>query len=260
MRSYWRYGISGLILLALVIGSWASLSLSQEGALSFPGPAEALDRSIEMMFSGYRGSLLHEHLWASLSKVIFAVGAGVVTGVPLALFMSASPWGFGFTAPTIYFVRALPPLGYYSLLIVFFGIGDLSKIVLLYLAALPPIVISAYRATTGLPTGLMEAARILGSHGVHFFWHFFLPAISGGLFSGIRIATGFSLTTIVAAEIVAADSGIGWVILDASRYLQYDVVLVGVIAIGFAALVLDSFLSFLERRLTGARRKQVQSR
>lgn len=256
MTVSYRSLISGFLMVSLVFGVWTLTSLASDGLIRIPDPSQTFFRFSEMVFDGYRGSLLHQHLWASLYKVLIAVGWSILTGVPLALLMSISPWYFGFFAPAIYFSRALPPLGYYSLLIVLFGIGDMSKIFLLYLAAFPPIVISTYRAAISLPAGLVETARILGSRGLHFLFRFFIPAISGGLFSGIRIATGFALTTIVAAEIVAADSGIGWVILDASRYLQYDVVLVGIISIGAVALLLDSVLGKLESRLGGLTRRR----
>lgn len=255
MRAHFRTVTSVALLILLVIGGWMLVSLGLDGVMTFPGPNQTLVRFSEMVVDGYRGSLLHEHLWSSLSKVLLAVGLSVLSGVPLALLMTVSPWFYGFFAPVIYFSRALPPLGYYSLLIVLLGIGDVSKIFLLYLAAFPPIVISTYRTLVSLPVGLVETARLLGSSGPHLLLHFLIPAISGGLFSGIRIAMGFALTTIVAAEIVAADSGIGWVILDASRYLQFDVVLVGVISIGTSALVLDGLLGAIEDRLKGKRRR-----
>ena len=228
--------------LAAAIGSWWFLHEAELTPRMLPGPEKTLSTFAEMAFAGYRGSYLHEHLFTSLSRVLIGVTIAIVVSIPLALVIHFARVFAPLLYPPVLFIRALPPLGYYGILVLVLGIGDVSKVVLLFLAAAPPLVISILGGLRALPEGLVETVRLFGYKGWIFWWKFLLPAILPSLFTGLRIAFGFAMTTIVAAEIVASTSGIGWVILDASRYLQTDVVVVGVLTIGLLALLIDGVL------------------
>jgi taurine transport system permease protein len=127
------------------------------------------------------------------------------------------------------------------------GIGETSKIALLFLAALPPLTISAAEASRNVDPLYVRAARALGAGRGYLFWHVFVPACVPSIVTGMRISLGFTYTVLVAAEIVAATAGLGWMVWDASKFLLSDSVIMGLIVLGLTGLSLDRGLRRVER-------------
>ena len=151
--------------------------------------------------------------------------------------------------PYIQFLRPLPPLGYYTLLIVWFGIGDTSKVVLLFLTGLPIVVVSSAAGVRSVDRDLLLATSSLGLKGFHLFRFVVFPACLPAIFTGMRLALGATFGSLVAAELIAAESGLGWLILTASNYVRTSIVFAGIIVIGLIALVLDHGVVLIERKL-----------
>jgi taurine transport system permease protein len=218
--------------------------------LFLPAPHVVWNSFVEVLTVGYQGKLLHEHIAASLARILVGYLSACVIGIPLGLMMGLSTRVKAVFDPIVEFYRPLPPLALYTLLVMWLGIGDTSKVALLFLAALPPLSISAMQAARAIDVGHLRAAQMLGATQAQLFRHVFLPSCLPGICTGMRISLGFTYTVLVASEIVAATAGMGWMIWDASKFLLSDVVIMGLFVLGLTGLVLDWFIRQLERLIT----------
>jgi taurine transport system permease protein len=197
---------------------------------------------------GYAGYLLYEHLYMTLRRVLAGVLIGVTLGVLLGLLMGSVGWVRSVLEPWLTFLRALPPLAYFFLLVIWLGIDEAPKITLLALAALPPAAVATTAAVVAAPVGLTEAARALGATRGQVIRDVVVPAALPETFTGIRLAVGMAYSAVVAAELFNGIPGIGGLVKDASNYNNTPVVLVGIFAIGTSGLVIDGLLRAVERR------------
>ncbi|OMB99222.1 ABC transporter permease [Mycobacterium sp. NS-7484] len=197
---------------------------------------------------GYAGYLLSEHLYMTLRRVLAGVVIGVVLGVLLGLLMGSVGWLRSVLEPWLTFLRALPPLAYFFLLVIWLGIDEAPKITLLALAALPPAAVATTAAVVAAPVGLQEAARALGATQAQVIRDVVVPSALPETFTGIRLAVGMAYSSVVAAELFNGIPGIGGLVKDASNYNNTPVVLVGIFAIGISGLVIDGGLRAVERR------------
>lgn len=238
----------GCAAVAAVLGLWwAAASLQLLDPLFLPPPAQVWDAFISASTDGYRGYLLWEHLGISLRRIGLGFAFGVVTGVPLGLLVGVSRTSKAIVDPFVNFYRPLPPLGYYTLLVVWFGIGEMSKNLLLFLTAFPPIFIATVEGVRNVRVERVDAARSLGAGRFQALVHVVFPSVLPDIFTGMRVSIGITFTTVVAAEIVAADSGVGFLVLDASRFLRTDYVFMGIIVMGITGIVLDGAIRVLQR-------------
>ena len=197
---------------------------------------------------GYAGYLLWEHLYRTLRRVLAGVVIGVVLGVLLGLMMGSVSWVRSVLEPWLTFLRALPPLAYFFLLVIWLGIDEAPKITLLALAALPPAAVATTAAVVAAPVGLQEAARALGASRSEVIRDVVVPSALPETFTGIRLAVGMAYSSVVAAELFNGIPGIGGLVKDASNYNNTPVVLVGIFAIGISGLIIDGLLRAIERR------------
>lgn len=197
---------------------------------------------------GYAGYLLWEHLYMTLRRVFAGVVIGVAFGVLLGLVMGSVGWLRSVLEPWLTFLRALPPLAYFFLLVIWLGIDEAPKITLLALAALPPAAVATTAAVVAAPVGLQEAARALGATRTQVIRDVVVPSALPETFTGIRLAVGMAYSSVVAAELFNGIPGIGGLVKDASNYNNTPVVLVGIFAIGISGLVIDGVLRAAERR------------
>ncbi len=251
----WRPTVELLLTLGTTVamfGFWVVLTrFHLVNPLFLPSPAAVWAAFLTTAGpAGYQGSRLHEHLLASLGRVLAGYGLALAVGIPLGLVMGLNTRIKAVFDPVIEFYRPLPPLALYTLLVMWLGIGETSKVALLFLAALPPLSISAMQAAASIDPGLVRAARCLGAGRRLMFAEVFLPACLPGICTGMRIALGFTYTVLVASEIVAAPAGVGWMIWDASKFMMSDVVIMGLFVLGFTGLALDWLVRLLERTLT----------
>jgi taurine transport system permease protein len=151
-----------------------------------------------------------------------------------------------FDAP-IEFYRPLPPLAYLPLIVIWFGIEETAKIVLIYLACFAPLAMAARAGVRGVMIEQINAAYSMGASRWQVIWHVVIPAALPEIFTGMRIAIGFGWTTLVAAEMVAATAGLGQMVLNASNFLRTDVVIMGIVVIGAVAYAFDLLMRYVER-------------
>lgn len=239
--------------LVLVLGLWWALAAAHVwDELILPSPVSVWDRFIDSVTThdGQRGLAeyyLWEHLGYSLLRVFKGLALAVVIGVPVGILLGVSVNFRTITGPYVNFVRALPPLAYFSLLIIWFGINDTSKVLLLFLAAFPPVAISIAGGVAGIPEARINAARSLGASKLQLIRTVVVPSVLPEFFTGLRLAIGFACTTVVAAETVNGLPGIGGLAWMTQKFLQTDVAILCVIVIGLVALTLDLIVRAVER-------------
>lgn len=225
---------------AVLLAAWAVVTeMGWANELFLPKPQAVWAAFVKTMTKGYQGATLLQHLGASLYRILVAFALACLIGIPLGVLMGVSKNARALLNPLIEFYRPLPPLGLYTLLVMWLGIGESSKLSLLFLAGLPGIVISTIQAVTSVDPVYVRAAQSLGATRRHLLFHVYLPAAGPLILAGMRISLGFTYTVLVAAEIVAASAGIGWMIWDAAKFLLSDVVIMGLIVLGLTGVVLD---------------------
>ena len=195
------------------------------------------------------GKTLAEHFGWSFARVFGAFFLAVITAVPVGILMGVSRVARGVFDPPIEFYRPLPPLAYLPLVIIWFGIEETSKVILIYLACFAPLAVSARAGVKSATIEQINASRSMGASFLQVVRHVILPAALPDILTGMRIAIGFGWTTLVAAEMVAATAGLGQMVLNASNFLRTDIVVMGIIVIGIVAYLFDMLMRRLERWL-----------
>lgn len=247
-----RTALRILILAAFVGLWWFVVRLGLWSELILPSPAAVWDAFVESVTvhdgrKGIAGYYLWEHLWASLWRIARGLFWGIVVGIPLGVALATiTPFRF-VVEPFVNFVRSLPPLAYFSLLLIWFGIDDTSKVWLLFLAAFAPIAIATMAGVESVSSERIDAARSLGANRLQVVVHTVLPASLPDVFTGIRLALGFAWTTIVAAETANGIPGIGGLAWATKRMLRTDVAILCVLVIGITAVLLDLAIRGIER-------------
>ncbi len=242
------FAISAATLLTLVAGWMIATQYRLASPLFLPSPAEVLVQFRAVAADGYANATLAEHIFASLGRIGAALAFGVVLGVPIGLAMGLNRWARGVLSVPIDLYWGLPPLAYLPLLIIWLGIGEASKVLLLSLAAFAPICFSAQAGVRSVPQERVNAARSLGASPLQVFSTIVLPSALPEVLTGVRIAIGATLSTLVAAELIAAQSGVGYMIMSAANFLATDVVFVGLIVIAAFAFAFNIAMRLLEKR------------
>lgn len=186
---------------------------------------------------------------ASIERLITAFFGAAAIAVPLGFASGYNSRIRAIFEPLIEFYRPLPPLAYYTVLVLWLGIENESKIALLFLACFAPIYISCVSAVIKVKEDYLNSAYALGANKWQVFIHVIFPGCLPDMFTGLRTALGVGYTTLVSAEMVAARSGLGWMVLDASRYLRSDIVFLGIIIMGINGILLDRCLRFIEHKV-----------
>ncbi len=217
--------------------------------LFLPTPQAVWGKFVLAMTEGVANSSLLEHTEWSLIRVFGAFLISCFTAIPIGILMGSNRVMRGIFDPVIEFYRPLPPLAYLPLMIIWFGIGELSKILLIYLAVFAPMAISARAGVRSVGIEQIHAAYAMGATKFQIIRHVVLPAATPEILTGMRIGIGFGWTTLVAAEMVAATRGLGFMVLNAAQYLQSDTVIMGIIVIGLFAFAFDLLMRYIERVL-----------
>lgn len=246
-----RYSIISILAVMTFLVFWqAGSALSWLNPKFFPSVEVIIATFRGLLHDGYNGVSLYYHLWSSMKRLLIALFFGFFTAVPLGLLSGMNQTINAILNPFIHFYRALPPLAYYTLLVLYFGIGDSSKIVLLALNAFAPLYIATVFSVQQIPKERLNGVRTLGAKGVDLFLSVIFPSCLPEILNGFRTSIGVAYATMVAAEMVAAESGIGWMVLDASKYVRYDVVYVGIIIMGVIAVFIDYIIQKMIKKLS----------
>ncbi|MDA3857202.1 MAG: ABC transporter permease subunit [Roseovarius sp.] len=204
-----------------------------------PPPEAVVSRVAEISEQGYQNFTLWEHLYWSLFRVVVGFALGALVGIPLGYAMGLSDWFRGWFDPIVEFRRPVPPLALIPLVIIWAGIGESGKIILLFLAALWIMTISARAGVSGVAISKVHAAYALGASKWQLMRYVIMPNSLPEIFTGARVAMGVCWGTVVAAELVAAEKGAGMMIMVASRFQLTDIVIMGIILIGIIGYGID---------------------
>lgn len=214
-----------------------------------PAPEDVVKRVVEIAKEGFRGSTLVEHLGYSLFRVVVGFFFGALVGIPLGYAMGLSDWFRGWFDPIVEFMRPVPPLALIPLVIIWAGIGEAGKIILLFLAALWIMAIAARSGVSGVRISKVHAAYSLGASKSQIMRYVIVPNSLPEIFTGARVAMGVCWGTVVAAELVAAEKGAGMMIMVASKFQNTDIVIMGIILIGVIGFGIDILMRWAERIL-----------
>lgn len=217
--------------------------------LYLPAPELVLERFVRLNNEGYQDFTLWQHTWKSVSRVLWGFLLGSLIGIPLGYAMGLTNWSRGWFDPIVEFMRPVPPLALIPLMIIWFGIGETSKVILLFLAALWIMIIAARSGVSGVAISKVHAAYSLGASKWQILTKVIVPNSLPEIFTGARVAMGVCWGTVVAAELVAAEVGLGKMIVVASKFQLTDIVLVGIILIGIIGFLIDVGVRALENWL-----------
>ncbi len=239
-----------VITVTVIFTIWyLATNFTEISEIILPSPQKVWSSFLEVARNGYGTNKdpLAVHLISSMKRLLTAYSLVIVTAIPLGLVSGYFPKFYAVLNPIIEFYRLLPPLAYYTLLVLWLGINEDSKIMLLYLAGFAPVYIACVSGVNRIRMDYINGAYMLGANKIQVFFNVILPASLPDIFTGLRTALGVEYTTLVAAEMVAAKTGIGWLVLDASNWLKSEVVFFGVILMGITGILLNQFILFLEK-------------
>jgi taurine transport system permease protein len=217
--------------------------------LFVPAPMTVVQKFFSIWDTGFTGTPFFEHVGISTARVFGAFILACLIGIPLGLAMGMSPVMRGLLDPPIEFYRPIPPLAYLPLMIIWFGIGETSKVLLIFLSVFAPIVLGARSGVKSAAIEQIHAAYSFGASRWQVLRHVILPSALPEILTAMRIGIGFGWTTLVAAEMVAATKGVGYMVLSASQFLQTPVVIMGIFVIAFIAFAFDLFMRLMIQRL-----------
>ncbi|TGS36959.1 MULTISPECIES: ABC transporter permease subunit [unclassified Mesorhizobium] len=241
--------VSAVTILA-VLALWTlSARLQLVSPVFLPSPLAVWNKFVVVIRDGFVDATLLQHVVASLGRVFAALAAAILVGVPVGLAIGISTVGRGIFDPLLEFLRPIPPLAYLPLVIIWFGIGEPSKILVIAIAMLAPVALSTASGVRGVSRERINAARSLGATRAQVVRHVILPSALPSILTGLRIALGAGWSTLVAAELVAATRGLGFMIQSAAQFLVTDVVVMGILVIAAIAFVLEFTIRRIERVL-----------
>lgn len=249
-REVWMNRDAGLSLAGAVgvLVLWEAVSRS--GAVSpvvFPPPTTALVGSLQRMSAVE----IWDHVSASLVRIAWGFGLGAGLGILLGVALGWYRLLAAFVHPVVELIRPIPPLAWIPMAIVWFGLGEPSKVFVIVLGAFFPVFTNAYKGMTGIDPVLLRAAQTMGLRGPWLLFRVAIPAAMPDLATGIRVGWGLSFAVVIAAELIAADSGMGFMIMRAREFGDIGVIIFGILLIGATNLVTDYAIGEVIRRRLG---------
>lgn len=234
---------------AIIFIWWLATTLGWVKPLFLPGPGAVLRKFLDVWQNGFTNTPFLEHIAVSAARVFGAFLLACLIGIPLGLAMGMSPLIRGIFDPPIEFYRPIPPLAYLPLMIIWFGIGETSKVMLIFLSVLAPVALGARSGVKSAAIEQIHAAYSFGATRWQVMRHVILPSALPEILTAMRIGIGFGWTTLVAAEMVAATEGLGYMVLSASQFLQTSTVIMGIVVIAAIAYAFDLLMRFIERKV-----------
>jgi taurine transport system permease protein len=245
-----RRSVIGLATIGALFAIWclATVPLRLISPGRFPSPLDVWISFRQVAFVGYANGLLYQHVLHSLQLVVLGFAVAVATGVPLGLLMGWNRKAEALINPVFLFIRPIPPLAWIPLAILWLGIGDAAKILVIWFAAFVPCVINTLTGVRTIEPYVIEAARMLGTPRRRFVAEILIPAASPMIFTGLRLSLQASWTTLVAAELVGALYGLGRILNVAQQDIYPGMIFVGMACVGFFGWAMTLILSRIESR------------
>ncbi len=243
MNSYW---LTGAVLVISVL-IWQAVSMAGVfPPFALPSPVAVWQAFVDIFRNGYGGQSLVGDILISCFRILIGFVGAIAIGVPVGLLMSRNRIIFDLIDPLLQFIRPVPPLAYIPLLVVWFGIGELPKAILILVGTIPVIIIGTMSGVKSTPPLRIAVARTLGATNAQIFRKIVLPSAMPEIFTSMRVGIGVAWTCLVAAELIAASSGLGWLVQFAGQALQVAVVIVGIVIIGVIGYAMELVIRKLE--------------
>ena len=234
----------------VVIAAWTlAARLNLISPVFLPSPAAVAHKFVDVSVNGFSDATLWQHTLASLSRVFAALALAIVTAVPLGVLIGLNPTARAIADPLIEFYRPVPPLAYLPLIVIWCGIGEPSKILLIWLAIFAPLTISTQQGVRRVKQSRLRGAQALGATRWQLIRYIVVPSAAADVLTGIRVSLGVGWSVLVAAELIAATRGLGFMIQSAAQFLVTDVVIMGIVVIALIAGVFEWGLRSLQRVL-----------
>ncbi|HEX9276146.1 MAG TPA: ABC transporter permease [Casimicrobiaceae bacterium] len=237
---------------ALVFAPWGAIVLVWY-AIHYSGLINPVlvptPHAVARQFLVLAGQRLPQDVWISTQRVFLGVTFGILLAVPVGFVLGWYRDVRRFIDPLLNFFRALPPIALIPLVIVYFGIGETAKVVILFYASFFSGVIVMYEGISQISPIYVRVARTLGAKDFEIFLKVVIPLAVPHMLTALRVALGVAWATLVASELIAAQLGLGSLIQNAAAFFQLDTIYVGIICIGFIALAMDIVLRAVARRL-----------
>ncbi len=241
--------LSWLTVATFLTAWWLVTTFHLVELLVLPSPQDIASEFRNLLTAGYSNKPLYEHIKASALRSMTGLLGGIAIGIPLGLLMGYYQTVSAILRPIFSFLRPIPPIAFIPLVILAFGIGEFSKILLIFVASLSFVVLNTSAGMRSVPDQLLRAGKNLGLSQRQLFTSVMFPAALPHIMTGVRTATVISWAIVVAAELIAAQSGLGYIIQDAGTFFRITDVYIGIIIIGLIGLTLELILLSLERRL-----------
>jgi taurine transport system permease protein len=245
-RRPWTGALTVVAVLALWIGGSATGLLDPQ---MFPTPAQFFAAARQLLVGeGFGDGLLHQHMLQSLKLILLGFFTATAIGVPLGLWMGWSRTAEALVNPVFLLIRPIPALAWIPLAIVWLGLGDAAKVMILWFAAFVPSVINSFMGVRTIERPIIEASRMLGIRGWSLVKDVIVPGALPAIFTGLRLSLQGCLTALVAAELLGAILGVGKVLYQAGLDIYPAMILVGMVAVAILGFALTAMLDFIEAR------------
>ncbi|WP_127530606.1 ABC transporter permease [Paenibacillus kobensis] len=241
LKSKW---VTLLILWAAGAVIWQTAALAY-GPEIIPGPADTFRGAKELLSDGS----LVRYIGISFYRVFIGWALGSLIAIPIGLIIGKVSAIRVFAEPFLNFIRFIPPIAFITLFLVWFGIGEQSKIALILYATLFIVIMNTLTGVLAVEEDKIRAARSMGASEWQILLHVVIPATTPYIFTGIRLAMGTSYMAIIGAEMIAANEGVGFLIWNSRLFFRTDWIFVGLISLGLMGFVTDRLVGLLGRRL-----------
>lgn len=251
----------GALTVAVLLAAWY-LFTTLTGWISparFPNPKEVSEALVQITTEGYGNGRLHQHVFHSLKLVLMGFTVAVGLGVPLGLLMGYSRRAETLINPAFLLLRPIPPLAWIPLAIVWLGLGDAAKILVIFVAAFVPSVINSYAGVRSIDTPVLEAAKMLGIRGSTLVFGVLIPGAFPMIFTGLRLSLQASWTTLVAAELIGALYGLGSILNQGAQDIYPAMILVAMVSVGLCGAITTAILGYIEGKAMPWRRERASS-
>ncbi len=192
---------------------------------------------------------IFEHIGISVARALGGFVVAALIGVPLGILVGRLSWAFAIVDPWIEMLRPVPPIAFLPLVVLWFGIGETSKVVVTAYGALFPILINTIHGVRSIENSLIRAARTLGASNQQIFYLVVLPGAVPSIVTGLRLGAGMGIFVLVAAELLGSSSGLGWLIMDSREHFMIDRIMVGIVALGIVGYLINRGLLATENWL-----------
>ncbi|MCL1999836.1 MAG: ABC transporter permease [Planctomycetes bacterium] len=214
-----------------------------------PSPFQVLTRFQELLHRPIARMSVFRHAGVSLTRVLAAIGYSILLGIPFGLMLGWSDTFSGIFKPIFEMLRPIPPIAWIPLITMWFGIGETPKIMIIFLGTITPIVLNTYTGVAMVPRLNIDAGFIFGANNRRMLFDIILPSAFPAIFAGIRTAISSGWVVMLAAEMVSAKSGLGFLVIRGSDSNDLALTGVAMVFIGTIGALLSMIFSYLERRL-----------